>query len=90
MAPTKPTKLLPRTRQGQASERRDLWRRPRCADAAAWKDGSPRRAGLQRWPNVPTVAQRTLIREGGGQLAFLQTGIGPNEYTDLREFLMSE
>lgn len=24
------------------------------------------------------------------QLAFLQTGIGPNEYTDLREFLMNE
>jgi len=29
----------------------------------------------------------TVLRH---QLAFLQTGIGPNEYTDLREFLMKE
>jgi len=24
------------------------------------------------------------------QLAFLQTGLGPNDYTDLREFLINE
>jgi hypothetical protein len=29
----------------------------------------------------------TILRH---QLAFLQTQIGPNEYTDLREFLMNE
>ena len=29
----------------------------------------------------------TVLRH---QLAFLQTGIGPNEYTDLREFLLNE
>lgn len=29
----------------------------------------------------------TILRH---QLAFLQTGNGPNEYTELREFLMNE
>ena len=29
----------------------------------------------------------TILRH---QLAFLQTGIGPNDYTDLREFLMND
>ena len=38
-------------------------------------------------PQDPTDEAANVLRH---QLAFLQTGIGPNEYTDLREFLLNE